>query len=388
MNKRDYYDILGISRNATLAEIKKAYRKMALKYHPDKNPDNKEAEERFKEAAEAYEVLSNEEKRSRYDRYGHDGVRGAASNGFSGGGMSMDDIFEHFGDIFGGHFGFGGGGFGSSGFGSSGGRRRMNKGSNLRVRVKLNLSEMAHGVEKKIKIKKYVPCKACGGSGAEKGSQPSTCPTCHGTGHVTRVTNTFLGQMQTSSTCPQCGGEGTIITNKCRVCHGDGIVKAEEIVTIKIPAGVNDGMQLSMGGKGNAAARGGIPGDLIVLIEEEPDPNLKRDGNNLLYDLYVSFPDAALGTTVEVPTVDGKVRIKLPAGTQGGKVMRLKGKGLPDVNGYGKGDILINVNIWTPRNLSHDEKVMLEKLKNSDNFKPNPSSKDKSYFDRMREFFT
>jgi len=387
MNKRDYYDILGISRNATLAEIKKAYRKMALKYHPDKNPDNKEAEERFKEAAEAYEVLSNEEKRSRYDRYGHDGVRGAASNGFSGGGMSMDDIFEHFGDIFGGHFGFGGGNFGSSGFGS-GGRRRMNKGSNLRVRVKLNLSEMAHGVEKKIKIKKYVPCKACGGSGAEKGSQPSTCPTCHGTGHVTRVTNTFLGQMQTSSTCPQCGGEGTIITNKCRICHGDGIVKAEEIVTIKIPAGVNDGMQLSMGGKGNAAARGGIPGDLIVLIEEDPDPNLKRDGNNLLYDLYVSFPDAALGTTIEVPTIDGKVRIKLPAGTQGGKVMRLKGKGLPDVNGYGKGDILINVNIWTPKNLSHDEKVMLEKLKNSTNFKPNPSSKDKSYFDRMREFFT
>ncbi len=388
MNKRDYYDILGVSRNATLAEIKKAYRKLALKYHPDKNPDNKEAEEKFKEAAEAYEVLSNEEKRSRYDRFGHEGVRGAASNGFSGGGMSMDDIFEHFGDIFGGHFGFGSGGFGSSGFGSSGGRRRMNKGSNLRVRVKLTLAEMAHGVEKKIKIKKYVPCKACGGSGAEKGSQASTCPTCHGTGHVTRVTNTFLGQMQTSSTCPQCGGEGTIITNKCRVCHGDGIVKAEEVVTIKIPAGVNDGMQLSMGGKGNAAARGGIPGDLIVLIEEEPDPYLKRDGNNLLYDLYVSFPDAALGTTVEVPTVDGKVRIKLPAGTQGGKVMRLKGKGLPDVNGYGKGDILINVNIWTPKNLSHDEKAILEKLKNSDNFKPSPSSKDKSYFDRMREFFT
>ncbi len=388
MNKRDYYDILGVSRNATLAEIKKAYRKLALKYHPDKNPDNKEAEEKFKEAAEAYEVLSNEEKRSRYDRFGHEGVRGAASNGFSGGGMSMDDIFEHFGDIFGGHFGFGSGGFGSSGFGSSGGRRRMNKGSNLRVRVKLTLAEMAHGVEKKIKIKKYVPCKACGGSGAEKGSQASTCPTCHGTGHVTRVTNTFLGQMQTSSTCPQCGGEGTIITNKCRVCHGDGIVKAEEVVTIKIPAGVNDGMQLSMGGKGNAAARGGIPGDLIVLIEEEPDPYLKRDGNNLLYDLYVSFPDAALGTTVEVPTVDGKVRIKLPAGTQGGKVMRLKGKGLPDVNGYGKGDILINVNIWTPKNLSHDEKTILEKLKNSDNFKPSPSSKDKSYFDRMREFFT
>lgn len=388
MNKRDYYDVLGVSKNATLAEIKKAYRKLALKYHPDKNPDNKEAEEKFKEAAEAYEVLSNEEKRRRYDQFGHEGVRGAASNGFGGGGMSMDDIFEHFGDIFGGHFGFGGSSFGGSSFGGSGGRRRMNKGSNLRVRVKLSLSEMAHGVEKKIKIKKYVPCQACNGSGAERGSQPTTCPTCHGSGHVTRVTNTFLGQMQTSSTCPQCGGEGTIITNKCKVCHGDGIVRAEEIVTIKIPAGVNDGMQLSMGGKGNAAARGGVPGDLIVLIEEEPHPDLKRDGNNLLYDLYVSFPDAALGTTVEIPTVDGKVRVKLPAGTQGGKVMRLKGKGLPDVNGYGKGDILINVNIWTPKNLSQDEKAMLEKLRNSDHFKPNPTSKDKSYFDRMREFFT
>ncbi len=388
MNKRDYYDVLGVSKNATLPEIKKAYRKMAIKYHPDKNPDNKEAEEKFKEAAEAYEVLGNEEKRARYDRFGFEGVRGGASNGFGGGGMSMDDIFEHFGDIFGGRFGFGGGGFGGSGFGSSSGRRRVNKGSNLRVRVKLNLSEMAHGVEKKIKIKKYVPCSACGGTGAEKGSKATTCPTCHGSGHVTRITNTFLGQMQTSSTCPQCGGEGSIITDKCRVCHGDGIVRAEEVVTIKIPAGVNEGMQLSMGGKGNAAARGGIPGDLIVLIEEEAHPDLKRDGNNLLYDLYVSFPDAALGTSVEIPTVDGKVRVKLPAGTQGGKVMRLKGKGLPDVNGYGKGDLLVNVNIWTPKSLSHNEKALLEKLSKSGNFKPNPTSKDRSYFDRMREFFT
>lgn len=382
MNKRDYYDILGVSRNAAAIEIKKAYRKLALKYHPDKNPDNYEAEEKFKEAAEAYEVLSNEGKRSRYDRYGHEGVRGAASSGFSGGGMSMDDIFSHFGDIFGGHFGFGGGGFGNSV------HQRVNKGSNLRVRVKLSLAELAHGVEKKIKIKKYIPCRECNGSGAERGSQPSTCPTCHGSGNVTRITNTFLGQMQTSSTCPQCGGEGTLITNKCKVCHGDGIVKSEEVVTIKIPAGVNDGMQLSMNGKGNAAARGGIPGDLIIFIEEELHPYLKRDGNNLLYDLYISFPDAALGTTAEVPTVDGKVKVKLPSGTQGGKVLRLKGKGIPDINGYGKGDLLVNVNIWTPRSLSHEEKKVLESLSESLNFKPNPTSQDRSYFDRMREFFS
>lgn len=383
MNKRDYYDVLGVSKNATAIEIKKAYRKMAIKYHPDKNPDDKEAEEMFKEAAEAYEVLSDENKRSRYDQFGHEGVRGAAGGGgFSGAGMSMDDIFSHFGDIFGGHFGFG-----NSGFGGSGGRR-VNKGSNLRVRVKLTLSEMAHGVEKKIKIRKYVPCPDCNGTGAEKGSQPVTCPTCHGSGHVTRVTNTFLGQMQTSSTCPQCGGEGTIIKNKCKTCHGDGIVKSEEVVTIKIPAGVNDGMQLSMSGKGNAAARGGVPGDLIILIEEIPHPDLKRDGKNLLYDLYISFPEAALGATVEVPTVDGKAKVKLSSGTQGGKVLRLKGKGLPDINGYGKGDLLVNINVWTPKNLSSDEKKMLEKLKQSDNFKPNPTSQDKSYFDRMREFFS
>jgi len=388
MSKRDYYDVLGVSRDASQAEIKKAYRKLAIKYHPDKNPDNKDAEEKFKEAAEAYEVLSNPEKRSRYDQFGHAGVGGAAGGGFSGGGMSMEDIFNHFGDIFGGHFGFGSGSFGGNPFGGSTRRRHVNRGSNLRVRVKLTLAEMAHGVEKKIKLKKYVPCQACNGTGAEKGSQPVTCPTCHGTGQVTRVTNTFLGQMQTSSTCPQCGGEGQIITHKCPVCQGHGIVKSEEIVTINIPAGVNDGMQLSMSGKGNAAAHGGIPGDLIVLIEEIPHPDLKRDGNNLLYDLYVSFPDAALGTSVDVPTVDGKARIKLSAGTQGGKVLRLKGKGLPDVNGYGRGDLLVNVNIWTPRSLTHEEKRILEKLRDSSNFKPSPTSKDKSYFDRMREFFS
>lgn len=382
MSKRDYYDILGVSRNAELSEIKKAYRKMALKYHPDKNPDDKEAEEKFKEAAEAYEVLSNDEKRSRYDRFGHEGMRNGAGNGFGGAGMSMDDIFSHFGDIFGGHFGFGGG------FGGGGTRQRVNRGSNLRVRVKLTLKEVAQGVEKKIKLRKYVPCDECNGTGAEKGSSPSTCPTCHGSGHVTRITNTFLGQMQTSSTCPQCGGEGTIITSKCKVCHGDGIVKSDEVINIKIPAGVTQGMQLSMSGKGNAAARGGIPGDLIIFVEEEPDPELQRDGSNLLYNLYISFPDAALGTSVEVPTVDGKVKVKIPSGTQGGKVLRLKGKGIPDINGYGKGDLLINVNVWTPKSLSVEEKKMLEKLTDSQNFKPNPSSQDRSYFDRMREFFS
>jgi molecular chaperone DnaJ len=383
MSKRDYYDVLGVSKGASAEELKKAYRKMALKYHPDKNPDDKEAEEKFKEAAEAYEVLSNPDKRSRYDQFGHRGVSG--SGGFGGQHMSMDDIFSHFGDIFGSAFG---GGF-SSGFGGQrSGRRRVNRGSNLRVKVKLDLKEVANGVEKKIKLNKYVSCNSCNGSGAEKGSSKSTCPTCKGMGQVTQVTNTFLGQMQTSSTCPQCGGDGEIITNKCNACHGNGITKGEEVVTFKIPPGVADGMQLSISGKGNAAARGGIPGDLLVLIEEKDDPNLIRDGNNLLYDLYISFTDAALGSTAEIPTVESKAKIKIAPGTQGGKVLRLKGKGLPDVNGYGRGDLLVNVNIWTPKNLSKEEKKILEDLKDSSNFKPNPSAQDKSYFDRMREFFS
>jgi len=383
MSKRDYYDVLGVSKGATPEELKKAYRKLALKHHPDKNPDDKEAEEKFKEAAEAYEVLSNPEKRSRYDQFGHRGMSG--SGGFGGQHMSMDDIFSHFGDIFGGAFG---GGF-SSGFGGQRtGRRRVNRGSNLRVKVKLDLKEVALGVEKKIKLNKYVPCDSCSGSGAEKGSSKSTCPTCRGMGQVTQVTNTFLGQMQTSSTCPQCGGDGEVITNKCNACHGNGITKGEEVVTFKVPPGVSDGMQLSISGKGNAAARGGIPGDLMVLIEEKEHPELIRDGNNLLYDLYVSFTDAALGSTAEIPTVDSKAKIKITPGTQGGKVLRLKGKGLPDVNGYGKGDLLVNVNIWTPKHLSKEEKSMLENLKESPNFKPNPTAQDKSYFDRMREFFS
>jgi len=383
MGKRDYYDVLGVSKGASAEEMKKAYRKLALKYHPDKNPDDKDAEEKFKEAAEAYEVLSNPEKRSRYDQFGHSRP---GAGGFGGGQhMSMDDIFSHFGDIFGGAFG---GGFSGGFSGQRSGRRRVNRGSNLRVKVKLDLKEIAHGVEKKIKLNKYVSCTACHGSGAEDGSSKSTCPTCKGMGQVTKLTNTFLGQMQTSSTCPQCGGEGEVITNKCNKCHGNGITKGEEVVTFKIPAGVADGMQLAISGKGNDAARGGIPGDLLVLIEEKDDPQLIRDGNNLLHDLYISFTDAALGSSVEIPTVDSKAKIKITPGTQGGKVLRLKGKGLPDVNGYGKGDLLVNVNIWTPKNLSKDEKGILEGLKNSPNFKPNPSSQDKSYFDRMREFFS
>ncbi len=383
MAKRDYYDILGVSKSATGDELKKAYRKMALKYHPDKNPDDKESEEKFKEAAEAYEVLNDPQKKSRYDQYGHAGMRGASAGGFS----NVEDIFSSFGDIFGGHFsGFSG--FGDSFGGGGRTRRRVNRGSNLRVKVRLNLQEVAAGVEKKIKLNKYVRCRACHGSGAEKGSAKSTCHTCNGRGQVTKITNTFLGQMQTASTCPQCGGEGEVITHKCNECHGNGIVKGEEVVTFKIPAGVAEGMQLSISDKGNAAARGGIPGDLLVVIEEEDHPDLIRDGNNLLHDLYISFVDAALGSTSEVPTVDSKARIKIAPGTQGGKVLRLKGKGLPDVNGYGKGDLLINVNVWTPKSLSKDEKAILEKLKNSDNFKPSPTSKDKSYFDRMREFFS
>ena len=384
MAKRDYYEVLGVDKGATANEIKKAYRKLALKFHPDKNPDNKEAEEKFKEAAEAYEILSNPEKKSRYDQFGHAGMGGAAGGGGFGGGMSMDDIFSQFGDIFGGA-GFGGfSGFGGQG---GGGRRRANRGSNIRVKVSLSLKDIVNGVEKKIKVKKYVSCKSCSGSGAEGNSGFDTCDTCNGTGQVTRVTNTFLGQMQTASTCPKCGGEGKTISNKCNTCHGDGIVKDDETIELKIPAGVEDGMQLSVSGKGNMGARNGVPGDLIVLIEEEEHPELKRDGNNILYDLYISFADAILGTEVTVPTVNGKAKIKIEPGTQGGKVLRLRNKGIPEINGYRTGDQLININVWTPQNLSKEEKSMVEKLRDSKNFEPQPTSTDKGFFGRMRDYF-
>lgn len=379
MDKRDYYEVLGVSKNATEAELKKAYRQMALKYHPDKNPGNKEAEEKFKEAAEAYEVLSDADKRRKYDQFGHAGLGNVA--GFGGAGMSMDDIFSHFGDIFGDMFG---GGFGPRGSRST---RRVNRGTNLRVKVKLSLEDILKGVEKKIKVNKYVSCSDCNGTGAKGGSSYSTCSTCRGTGQVTRVTNTFLGQMQTSSTCPSCGGEGQTIANKCNTCFGDGIVKGEEVISLNIPAGVAEGMQLSVSGKGNAAARGGIAGDLIVVIEEAEHPELMRDGDNILYEHYITFPEAAMGTSIEVPTIEGKAKVKIEAGTQAGKVLRLKGKGLPSLNSYSRGDLLININVWTPQNLSKEEKAILEKLHASQNFKPNPEHKDKNFFERMREMF-
>lgn len=380
MSKRDFYEILGVSKGAAADEIKKAYRKLAIKYHPDKNPGDKAAEEKFKEAAEAYEVLSNPEKKQRYDQFGHAGNSAGFGGGGGGGfgGMNMEDIFSQFGDVFGG--GFGGGS-------SRGGGRRVNKGSNLRIKVKLTLQEIANGVEKKIKVNKFVSCKSCSGSGAQGSSAHSSCGTCRGSGQVTQVVNTILGRMQTATTCPACGGEGQIIKDKCKSCYGDGIIREEEVISINIPAGVAEGMQLSMSGKGNAAARGGIPGDLLIAIEEIEHEELKRDGNNLFYEKNISFADAALGTQVEIPTVDGKAKIKIDAGTQSGKVLRLKGKGLPDVNGYQRGDLLVNIQIWTPQKLSKEETAVLEKLKSSENFTPHPSAKDKSFFERMKQYF-
>lgn len=381
MEKRDYYEVLGVSKSADATEIKKAYRKLALKYHPDKNPGDKEAEEKFKEAAEAYDVLSNEEKRRRYDQFGHAGVGGAGQGGF-GGGMSMDDIFSQFGDIFGSFGGFSG--FG--GFGGGRSARRVNRGTNLRVKVKMNLQEIATGIEKKIKVKKYVACQHCNGTGAKDGKSYSTCSTCKGSGQVTRVQNTILGAMQTTSTCPTCEGEGKIINEKCTFCNGEGVLMSEEVISINIPAGVGEGMQLSLSGKGNAARRGGVNGDLIVLIEEEEHPELVRDGNDLLYNVFIGYPEAVLGETVEIPTIEGKVKVKIEAGTQPGKILRLRGKGLPDVNGYGKGDLLAKVNVWIPKNLSKDEKKLVEKMKEADGFKPGSGDK-KSIFSKMKDFF-
>ena len=384
--KRDYYEILGVSKTATAEEIKKSYRKVAMQFHPDRNPGDKSAEEKFKEAAEAYEVLSDADKRAKYDRFGHQAFT-PGMGGFHGSNVNMEDIFSQFGDIFGddifGSF-FGGGGRRSGG----GGRSRGIRGSNLRVKLKLTFQEAAKGVTKTIKVKKYVACNTCSGSGAKDKGSVQTCSTCGGSGQVRRVTNTFLGQMQTVTTCPTCNGEGTTITAKCNVCKGEGRVYGEEQVTVDIPAGVQEGMQLSLSGKGNAGERGGAPGDLIVLIEEEAHKELQRDGLNVAYDLHISFIDAVFGTQVEVPTIDGRAKIKIPAGTQSGKIFRLKGKGFPDVNGYSKGDQLIHVNVWTPQNVTSEEKEMLEHLGKSPNFTPQPGKSEKSFFDRVKEVFT
>ncbi|GAB3022095.1 molecular chaperone DnaJ [Niabella terrae] len=385
MSKRDFYEILNVSRTASAEEIKKSYRKVAMQFHPDRNPGDTAAEEKFKEAAEAYEVLSDTEKRAQYDRFGHAGLSGAG-RGFGGGGMNMEDIFSQFGDVFGddifGSF-FGGGR-------SRGGQRaRGVRGSNLRVKLKLNYEEIAKGVTKNIKVKKYTTCETCGGNGAKDRGSIQTCSSCQGSGQVRRVQNTFLGQMQTVTTCPDCNGEGTQVTAKCNSCKGSGRIYGEETITIDVPAGVQAGMQLSVGGKGNAGERGGASGDLIVLIEEETHEELQREGLNVVYDLHISFTDAVFGTNAEVPTIDGRAKIKVPPGTQSGKIFRLKGKGFPNVHAnYDKGDQLIHVSIWTPKNLSEEEKAALEKLSGSPNLKPQPEKEEKSFFDKIKDLFS
>ena len=376
--------MLGVDKNVTPDELKKAYRKLALKYHPDRNPGDKEAEEKFKEAAEAYDVLSNPDKKARYDQFGHAGLDGAGGNG--GQGMSMDDIFSSFGSIFGDLFGGGGFSFGGFGDARGGAGRATSRGSNLRIKVKLTLEEIDKGVEKKIKVNKYVACKSCGGTGARNNSF-ETCSHCHGTGVVTEVRRSLFGQMQTQSVCPYCGGQGRIIKDKCHECHGDGIVKAEDIITINIPAGVSDGMQLSMRGQGNAAPHGGVPGDLIIQVEEIPNDTFERQDNNLFYNAYITFSEAAMGGAIEIPTLNGKVRVKIEQGTPSGKVIRLKGKGLPDLNGYSRGDMLVSINVWVPKSLTKEEKSMLDELGKHPNFQPNPSKQERGFFDKMKDLF-
>lgn len=372
MSKRDYYEVLGVNKSANASEIKKAYRKLAIKYHPDKNPDDKGAEEKFKEAAEAYDVLSNPEKKQRYDQFGHAGM--GNRGGYGGGGMNMDDIFSQFGDIFGGDSNpfesfFGGGG--------RGGGRKI-KGSNLRIKLKLNLEEIANGVDKKIKVKKLIQAE---------GVSYKICSNCNGKGQVTRVSNTILGQMQTSVACPSCNGLGKIIDKRPSGTDANGMIQKEEIVSINIPAGVEDGMQLKVSGKGNAAPFDGYNGDLIVLVEVEEHPELKRENNNLHYDCYISLIDAVLGSEVLIPTISGKAKINLESGTQSGKILRLKNKGIPSLNGYGKGDLLVHINVWTPQSLSKEEEDIFKRLKKSENFNPQPTKTDKSFFDRVKEMF-
>lgn len=368
--KQDYYEILGITKSATSVEIKKAYRKMALKYHPDKNPGDKKAEENFKKAAEAYEVLNNPDKKARYDQFGHAAFENGGSGGFSAGGMNMEDIFSQFGDIFGGAFG--------GGFGNSRGRARV-KGTDLRIRVKLTLEEILNGVEKKVKVKRLVKAD---------GVTYKTCTTCNGQGQVTRIQNTILGRMQTATTCPTCHGAGEILDKKPHGANAQGLIYKEENVEIKIPAGVVDGVQLKVTGKGNEAPGNSISGDLLVVIQEEAHKELKREGNNLHYDMYISIPEAVLGTNKQIDTLTGKVRIKVDKGTQSGKILRLRGKGLPDLNGYGKGDLLVHINIWTPKELSKEQKGFFELMKDDAHFKPNPSNSDKSFFEKVKDMFS
>ena len=385
--KRDYYEVLGVEKNADAETIKKAYRKAAIKFHPDKNPGDKEAEEKFKEAAEAYDVLSNDDKRARYDRFGHAGMNGGAggAGGFGGfggaGGFSMDDIFEQFGDIFGGAFGGFGGGR------SRGGRQRVNRGSDVRITVRLTLKEIAEGVTKKLKINKIVACEKCGGTGAKDKSAYSTCTQCGGSGYVITVQNSFFGRMQTQSVCPTCQGEGRIIKDKCTHCGGEGTERGDKIVEVKIPAGVSEGMALTLQGMGNAARHGGINGDLIVVIKEEEHADFERSGNNLVHNLRISVTTAILGGDAEVPTIDGRVRISIDAGTQSGKVMRLRGKGLPDVNGRGRGDIIIVVDVVIPTELTKEERKLVEQLSEQPNFKQTESKQDQDILSRMKNFF-
>lgn len=386
MAKRDYYEVLGVDKNASEDEIKKAYRKIAIKYHPDRNPDNKEAEEKFKEAAEAYDVLHDPQKRQQYDQFGFDGPAGMGGGfgGFGGGGFSMDDIFSMFGDVFGGHSGFGGfGGFGG------GGGRAQHRGSDLRLKVRLSLQEVATGVTKKFKVRKDITCNHCHGSGAENGSQAETCPKCHGSGVVVKTVRTMIGMMQTQTECPECHGEGTVIKNKCHQCGGTGIVKGEEVVEIKIPAGVADGMVVNVPGKGNAGMHNGVNGNIQVFIEEEPNDTFVRDGQDVIFNLLLDFPTAALGGDVEVPTIDGsKVKIKIEPGTQPGKTLRLRGKGLPAVPGYGSGsgDLVVNISVYVPKELNRHEKEILEQLRESDNFKGDNQTR-KSIFEKFKNYF-
>ena len=394
--KRDYYEVLGVGRNATSDELKKAYRKLAIKYHPDKmvgksEAEKKEAEEKFKEAAEAYDVLSNEEKRKMYDQFGHNmGPQGFPGGGasYGGAGFNMDDIFTHFGDIFGDIFGNGGrGSYGSYGHGGRAARKPVNKGSDLRIKVKVTLKDIVNGVDKKLKIPRYVACSSCGGTGAKDSNSYHTCSTCHGAGVVSRIQHTVLGAMQSQTVCPDCNGEGKVITEACSACGGEGVVRKSEEVSFHIPAGVADGMTLTLKGKGNAARHGGVNGDLLIVIEEEKDPNLIRDENDLIYNLMLDFPTAALGGSVEVPLVEGKARLKIPAGTQPGKVLRLRGKGIPEFNNSSrKGDMLVNVMVYVPENLTDEERTAIETLKDKPNVTPDPSA-IKRIFSRLRHIF-